>query len=65
MIPLAPLLPNLGVALGLFSYDGRLFWGVNADYELLPDLPRFVACLDASFSELAAAFDVKPQTTAS
>jgi WS/DGAT/MGAT family acyltransferase len=61
MIPLAPLLPNLGVALGLFSYDGRLFWGVNADYELLPDLPRFVACLDSAFSDLAAAFDVKPQ----
>jgi WS/DGAT/MGAT family acyltransferase len=64
LIPLAPLLPNLGLVIGLFSYDGRLFWGLNADYELVPDLARFAAGIDAAFSELAAAFDVKLQASA-
>jgi WS/DGAT/MGAT family acyltransferase len=64
LIPLAPLLPNLGLAIGLFSYDGRIFWGLNADYELLPDLSHFAAGLDAAFGDLAAAFDVKLQAAA-
>jgi diacylglycerol O-acyltransferase len=49
-----PLLDGLGLGIALFSYDGKLCWGVNADWDLVPDLDAFVACLDESFEELRA-----------
>ena len=50
--PVVPLLDGLGLGIALFSYDGKLCWGVNADWDLVPDLERFVACLEESFAEL-------------
>jgi hypothetical protein len=40
---------------GLFSYNGGLFWGVNGDWEQLPDLHEFVLGLERSFEELQRA----------
>jgi hypothetical protein len=56
--PLVPLLENTGLGVALFSYDGKLCWGFNADYELMPDLRTFVRAIDASFRELADAAGV-------
>lgn len=56
--PLVPLLANTGCGVALFSYDGKLCWGFNADYELMPDLRTFVRAVESSFKELAAAADV-------
>ncbi|HXK24770.1 MAG TPA: wax ester/triacylglycerol synthase family O-acyltransferase [Myxococcota bacterium] len=53
MIPQVPLLENLGLCIALLSYDGQMHWGFTADYELVPDLPLFVAAVEASFEELA------------
>lgn len=50
--PLVPLVDNLGLGIALMSYDGKLFWGFNADYDLLPDLPAFVRGTRESFTEL-------------
>ena len=50
--PHVPLTENLGLGIALMSYDGKLFWGLNADYDLVPDLPAFTAALGASFAEL-------------
>ena len=36
--PQVPLLEGTGLGVALFSYDGKLCWGFNADYEMLPDL---------------------------
>ena len=33
MYPLVPLYANQGLGIALFSYDGKLFWGLNADYD--------------------------------
>jgi hypothetical protein len=41
MYPVVPLLPGVGLGVALFSYDGKLCWGFNADYELVPDLCAF------------------------
>jgi hypothetical protein len=30
-VPEVPLLENTGLGVALFSYDGRMFWGFNAD----------------------------------
>jgi WS/DGAT/MGAT family acyltransferase len=46
----------LGVA--VVSYDGKLCWGFNADYELVPDLDAFASLIEASFDELARAAGV-------
>jgi len=41
MHPLPPLVPGVGLAVALLSYNGTLCWGFQADYDLVPDLSRF------------------------
>ena len=36
-----PLGEHGGLGVAVFSYDGNLCWGLNADFDLMPDLPRF------------------------
>jgi diacylglycerol O-acyltransferase len=40
--PLVPLFSNQALGIALFSYDGRLHWGFNADWDALPDLHDLV-----------------------
>jgi len=53
--PMVNLLDNQGLGVALFSYAGKLFWGVVADWDLVPDLDAFVAAIADSFRELQAA----------
>ena len=53
--PQVPLLPNTGLGVALFSYDGLLCWGFNADYTLMPDLETFRCGIEAAFWELSEA----------
>jgi WS/DGAT/MGAT family acyltransferase len=50
--PVVPLFQNQTLVVGLFSYDGGLYWGLNADWETVPDLHEFVEALRDSFAEL-------------
>ncbi len=50
--PVVPLFHNMALVVGLFSYNGGLFWGLNADWEQVPDLHDFVIALEESFAEL-------------
>jgi WS/DGAT/MGAT family acyltransferase len=50
--PMVPLWSQHGVGIALFSYNGRLLWGIHADYDTLPDSDRFLAAIQASFREL-------------
>jgi WS/DGAT/MGAT family acyltransferase len=59
MYPVAPLLSEMGLAIAIFSYDGRVFWGFNADYALVPDLGAFVGLVEKSFERLAGAFGIE------
>jgi hypothetical protein len=43
--PLVPLLPRQCLNVAVLSYDGFLHWGVNADYDAVPDVADFVALL--------------------
>ena len=64
--PMVPLAERLGLGIALFSYNGRMHWGFNADYELVPDLERFVGFIEEAFAELqAAARDVAAPPTRS
>ena len=58
--PLVPLSGNQGLGVALFTYAGRLHWGFNADWDVLPDLHDFVADIDASFAELVDAARTAP-----
>ncbi|MEM7410490.1 MAG: wax ester/triacylglycerol synthase family O-acyltransferase [Myxococcota bacterium] len=55
MYPLVPLLPGGGLGVALFSYEGKLCWGFNADHELVPDVARFVDDVRVSFEALRSA----------
>ncbi|MEB2283075.1 MAG: hypothetical protein B6D46_03470 [Polyangiaceae bacterium UTPRO1] len=54
LYPQVPLLESTGLGVAIFSYDGKLFWGFNADYELVPDLRDFVKAIAAAFRDLGA-----------
>jgi len=53
--PLVPLFARTGLGVALFSYAGRLHWGFNADWDVVPDLHDVVRCVEESFAELHAA----------
>jgi WS/DGAT/MGAT family acyltransferase len=40
--PLVPLFRNQALGVALLSYDGRLYWGFNADWDAVPDLHELV-----------------------
>ena len=50
-----PLGEHGGLGVAILSYDGQLFWGLNADFDLVPDLPRFTEALRDSFQALSRA----------
>jgi WS/DGAT/MGAT family acyltransferase len=47
-----PLLPGIGLATALMSYNGRIFWAFDGDYNLLPDLDLMKQGVLESFSLL-------------
>jgi len=53
--PQAPLLEGMGLAIGVLSYNGRICFGLNADYDRVPDLADFTRLLRRSFASLARA----------
>ncbi|HYB97790.1 MAG TPA: wax ester/triacylglycerol synthase family O-acyltransferase [Candidatus Limnocylindrales bacterium] len=53
--PMVNLLENQGLGVALFSYMGTLYWGVLADWDLVPDLHVFVEAIRESFVQLQKA----------
>ena len=53
--PVVPLFDNMGLGIALLSYDGAIYWGMNADYDLFPDTSEAVDAIDESFAALEAA----------
>jgi len=50
--PMVPLWGQHGIGVALFSYNGRLLWGIQADYDAIPDSDEFVVAVHESFREL-------------
>ncbi len=61
--PLVPLWESHGIGLAMFSYDGTVSWGINADYGIMPDVDRFGAAILESFAELCDAASNAPERT--
>ncbi len=53
--PHVPLAENLGLGIALLSCNGTLCWGLNADYDLVPDLDFFARTLRESFEDVKRA----------
>lgn len=54
-----PIADSTALGVALVSYAGKLCWGFNADFESVPDLEIFVAAIETSFQEIAAAAGVE------
>jgi len=52
--PLVPLFFNQALGIALFSYDGGLYWGFNADWDAMPDLHDFAIAVQNEFGALLA-----------
>jgi diacylglycerol O-acyltransferase len=50
--PMVPLFQNQAVGVALFSYAGGLFWGLNADWDAIPDLHDLAHALHEEFGAL-------------
>jgi len=53
--PLVPLYRNQALGIALFSYNGKLFWGFNADWDAVPDLHELVEATQREFEMLCEA----------
>lgn len=54
-LPVVPLFRNQALNIALFSYDGTLFWGFNADWDAVPDLHELVAGVERELEGLRRA----------
>ncbi len=50
--PVIPLARTQSLAVGLTSYDGGVYYGLNADREAMGDLDVFAQCITESLAEL-------------
>ena len=53
--PFAPIVDGLGLNISLFSYDGRIEFGLNACRDLVPDVWDLCTMLHDAFDELRTA----------
>jgi len=52
MYPVVPLAKGQAVSIGLTSYDGGVYYGLNADRDAMPDIDVLAGCIEESLSEL-------------
>jgi diacylglycerol O-acyltransferase / wax synthase len=55
MFPMVPLAANQALGIAIMSYDGQLNFGLNADYDALPDVERLAQDLTDAIAELQQA----------
>jgi diacylglycerol O-acyltransferase / wax synthase len=55
MYPILPLGRGEALSIGLTSYDGGLFYGINADADAVPDASVLAGLVEESLAELVAA----------
>jgi diacylglycerol O-acyltransferase / wax synthase len=50
--PMLPLLQGQPLAIGVTSYDGRVFFGLESDYDEVPDIDVLAQCVTEALGEL-------------
>jgi diacylglycerol O-acyltransferase / wax synthase len=61
MFPMVPLAENTALGIAIMSYNGQLNFGLNADYDALPELEALADELRAAIEELSAAAAVETE----
>jgi WS/DGAT/MGAT family acyltransferase len=56
--PLVPIVENAALGIAIMSYNGRIDFGLLADYDALPDVDDVAVGLEGAIGELAAAAGV-------
>src|SRR3546814_20401144 len=51
----APLANNMGLFVATPSYNGRIAFSLISERAIMPDIPFFRTCIDASFADLMKA----------
>ena len=59
--PLVPLAQNLALGIAIISYNGHLAFGLNADFDALPDVELLATHLCEALDELAVAAGLPPR----
>ena len=60
--PVQPLLPGHALAIGVTSYDGGVYFGINADRDALPDVDVLGQCVEEALDELVeSASETRPR----
>ncbi|HEY6425128.1 MAG TPA: wax ester/triacylglycerol synthase family O-acyltransferase [Pseudonocardiaceae bacterium] len=54
MFPVVPLAKNQAVSIGITSYDGGVYYGLNADRDAMSDLDTLAALIEESLEELVS-----------
>jgi diacylglycerol O-acyltransferase len=54
LYPIVPIVDGIGLGLAVFSYDGFLHVGLNADARLVPDLEKLEQGILEAFGALVA-----------
>ncbi len=54
MFPILPLGPGQAMSIGLISYDGGVFYGINGDRDAVPDVSVLAGLIEDSIAELVA-----------
>ncbi len=54
MYPILPLNKGQALSIALTSYDGGMFFGINADRDAVPDVEVVAGCVSAGLQELVA-----------
>jgi WS/DGAT/MGAT family acyltransferase len=52
--PVVPLAKGQAVTIGLTSYNGGVYYGMNADRDSMPDVDVLAGCIEESLAELLA-----------
>lgn len=63
MYPVAPLAKGQALALSVTSYNGKVFFGLTADHDAMPDMEDFGALLDEAIEEFPGVVANRAQRT--
>jgi diacylglycerol O-acyltransferase len=61
MYPMVPLAATQALGVAVMSYDGHVHFGLNADFDALPDVEDLAGDLREAIAELVAAAGVTPR----
>jgi hypothetical protein len=59
--PMVPLAKNQALGIAIMSYDGKLHFGLNGDYDAMADIAYFAADLRSAIADLGEAAGLPPE----